>query len=77
MQVVSWCAYVKWGESSAVLIEGLVVVLDELLCDADQPRFKIGRTIGRDSWRSGLVVYILPTSSKACRSQSYGILIVG
>ena len=35
-------AYVKRLETGAVLIEGLVVVLDELLWDRDQPRFATG-----------------------------------
>jgi hypothetical protein len=67
-------AYVKRLETGAVLIEGLVVVLDELLWYRDQPRFATGSApqTGMPAVHGAqrLARYVLPTSSKASHSQS-------
>jgi hypothetical protein len=66
-------AYVKRLETGAVLIEGLVVVLDELLWDTDQPRLVIDGApqTGMPAVHGAqdLAGYVLPTSSKAPQSQ--------
>jgi hypothetical protein len=67
-------AYVKRLETGAVLIEGLVVVLDELLWYRDQPRFATGSAPQTEMpavhGAQRLARYVLPTSSKASHSQS-------